>query len=277
MNNMIKNCVENLSRSKNWLEKEQELRSFITHCDKNLNDGNLSEDKKQGVRTNKRVAELNLAYMEEVVNLVNEIMVAYRITSKVRLDRGNSTEMYPGLGFYNLTVHLFEHGAINNPENKVKLATNICHEMGHLINGDVKFFTAARGVTQITKELNKNKGKTESPLHHRACIVLQVLSECRADFFGKKGAMTLYNGCNFDWVKGDKHYAYTGYLPAIDRKTAMEHFAQYDANFVDYMFTFYFEKDGYLSRDILEEYLRSSKVTAIPKSWAYQLLMGETM
>ena len=39
----------------------------------------------------------------------------------------------------------------------------------------------------------------------------------------------------------------------------------------------YFEKDGYLSRDILEEYLRSSKVTAIPKSWAYQLLMGETM
>lgn len=95
----MKDCVENLARSKNWLEKEQELRSFITYCDKNLNDGNLSEEKKQGVKTNKQVAELNLAYMEEVLNLVNEIMIAYRITSKVRLDKGSSTEMYPSLGF----------------------------------------------------------------------------------------------------------------------------------------------------------------------------------
>lgn len=274
----MKNCVENLSRSKNWLEKEQELRSFLTHCEKQLQDSGLSEDKKQAVRKNKAETEAKLAYMDEVLGLVNEIMVGYRITSKVRVDVGReNNQIYPSLGFYNLEVKLFEHGVMSNPANKVKLATNIYHEMGHLINGDVKFFTAARGVTQITKELNKNKGKTESPLHHRACIVLQVLSECRADFFGKKSAMSMYNGYNFDWAKGEKPYYQTGYLPAVDRKALMERFNGYNADFVNFMFDSCFEADGYLSRDILTEYLRTAKVTAIPKSWAYQLLMGESM
>ena len=272
----MKMCVENLSRSKNWLEKEQELRSFLTHCDKNLNDSSLSDDKKQGIRKNKVETEAKLAYMEEVMNLVNEIMVGYRINSKVRLDVSKDmTQMWPGLGFYNLAVKLFEHGPLSNPENKVSLATHIYHEMGHLINGDVKFFTAARGVTEITKELNKNKG--EFPLHHRASIVLQVLSECRADFFGKKSAMSIYNGYSFDWVIGDKPYHKTGYMPAADRQTLMNRFDCYNEAFVNFMFDSCFEADGYLSRDILNEYLRTSKVTAIPKGWAYQLLMGESM
>lgn len=273
---MIKKCVENLSRSKNWLEKEQELRSFIAHCDKNLNDSSLSEDKKQGVRKNKAETEAKLAYMEEVMNLVNEIMVGYHVTSKVRLDVGKSIcQIYPSLGFYNLEVKLFEHGPLNTPESKVSLATHIYHEMGHLINGDTKFFTAARGVTEITKELNKNK--SQYPLHHRASIVLQVLSECRADFFGKKSAMSLYNNYLFDWVAGDKPYHKTGYMPAADRKALMDRFDCYSLDFVNFMFESCFEADGYLSRDILNEYLRTAKVTAIPKSWAYQLLMGESM
>ena len=271
----MKNCVENLSRSKHWLEKEQELRGFISHCEKYLKDDDTADEKIQGIRRNKTETEAKLAYMEEVLNLVNEIMIGYHITSKVRLDVSKDlTQMYPGLGFYNLSVKLFEHGPLTNPENRVSLATHIYHEMGHLINEDVKFFTAARGVTEITKELNKNK--SEYPLHHRASIVLQVLSECRADLFGKKSAKTLFNGYSFDWVVGEKPYYKTGYLPAVDRQSLMNRFEEYNIDFVNFMFDSCFEADGYLSRDILNEYLRTAKVTAIPKSWAYQLLMGET-
>ena len=65
-------------------------------------------------------------------------------------------------------------------------------------------------------------------------------------------------------------------MPAVDRQSLMNRFEEYNIDFVNFMFDSCFEAEGYLSRDILNEYLRTARVTAIPKSWAYQLLMGET-
>ena len=67
----------------------------------------------------------------------------------------------------------------------------------------------------------------------------------------------------------------TGYLPRLDRRVILEHFKEYDYNLVDYIFNFYFEKDGFITRKKVNDYIQKSTNKKF-KDWATSLMNGHS-
>ena len=65
----------------------------------------------------------------------------------------------------------------------------------------------------------------------------------------------------------------TGYLPALARKVILDHFKEYNYNLVDYIFNFYFEKDGFITRKEVNDFIQKSPNKKF-RDWATSLMNG---
>ena len=195
------------------------------------------------------------------------------VRSKVRLCVSDKTNVELSLNGYNLNIKLFEDGNIRSLMVKDTLTTHIGHEMSHIVNGDVEYYTLGRAIVEGQREYYKNR--SDYPLSYRIVIALVVLYECRADLFGRKSAGLLGRKYSSDWILGDNTYKKTGYLPRLDRSVILEHFKEYDYNLVDYIFNFYFEKDGFITRKKVNDYIQKSTNKKF-KNWATSLMNGHS-
>ena len=198
--------LENLNRSRKWIEKENKLKQRIEFFEDVLRNrsATLRNSEIETAIFELGMYKARLGYMQEIENIVSEIMRINGVRSKVRLCVSDKTNVELSLNGYNLNIKLFEDGNIRSLMVKDTLTTHIGHEMSHIVNGDVKYYTLGRAIVEGQCEYYKNR--SDYPLSYRIVIALVVLYECRADLFGRKSAGLLGRKYSSDWILGDNTY-----------------------------------------------------------------------